>query len=505
MKKVIDKLPVKVSKPLMPPFWALRSVISKNGKAVYASTDTLFKGAIFGRDSLEVAEDLMAFKPRLVRHILLTLASLQGVETNDLSEEEQGKIAHEYRTTVVDGKPLKGVSKHIFEELAGRWGGSENKMVYYGSIDATPHFIRVLCMYCDMHGEHILNELIKRHDGNSVTLRSVLYASVDWVQSKLNGSSTGLLEYLRRNPHGIENQVWKDSKEFYVHEDGVLANYTKPIASIEVQGLTYDALTLVSTYIPERKTELVEQALQLRGRTIELLWQPDRNYFALGMDYDDIGKPRRIETMTANPAALLDSSFFNDLPAQESQKYVESVVKAIMGHEFLTDAGIRSRALSEQKVIPYWDYHGSFTVWPKETYDVAKGLRRQGFPKLANELENRLLNVVRRGRNYPEFVYVDARGRVLSGPPSATQHGELILVESTNKPENVQAWTVSAVVAILASRLPRFRKQKYQQEQWQIDLEKQILRDIPRVRMLRSSWALAARYPEYPYFLNKSK
>lgn len=480
--------------------------MSKNGKAVYASTDTLFKGAIFGRDSLEVVEDLMLYKPRLVRHILLTLASLQGVETNDMNEEELGKIVHEYRNSVVDGKHLRGVSKHIFEELAQRWGGSANSLIYYGSIDATPHFIRALCVYCNVHGENILDETIKRHDGSMLSLRKVLRAAVDWLQIKLDDSSTGLLEYLRRNPHGIENQVWKDSKEFYVHENGVLANYHKPIASIEVQGLTYDALMRVSKYMPERSLELLKQAEHLRDRTIDLLWQPDRNYFALGMDYDDVGKPRRINTMTANPAALLESMFFDDMPEEQNEKYVRAIVETITGHEFLTDAGIRSRALNEQKVIPYWDYHGSFTVWPKETYDIAKGLRRQGFPKLAKELENRLLNVVRRARNYPEFVYVDARGRVLSGPPSATQHGELVLVESTNKPENVQAWTVSAVVAILASRSTNFRMPKpVRRESWHIDLEKQLLAHIPRVSMLRSSWALAARYPHYPYYLNRHK
>jgi hypothetical protein len=52
------------------PALALAKVISKDGMAVYASDDTMFKGAIFGRDSLEVADDLMDIKPALVNNIL---------------------------------------------------------------------------------------------------------------------------------------------------------------------------------------------------------------------------------------------------------------------------------------------------------------------------------------------------------------------------------------------------------------------------------------------------
>jgi glycogen debranching enzyme len=88
------------------PTQALYTVTSKSGLGVYASSDRLFKGAVFGRDSLEVAEDLMYIKPRLVEKILLTLASLQGEVDNKSNEEEPGKIVHEYRTPHIDGRPL---------------------------------------------------------------------------------------------------------------------------------------------------------------------------------------------------------------------------------------------------------------------------------------------------------------------------------------------------------------------------------------------------------------
>src|SRR3990167_6432218 len=105
---------IRKPKLLLPPALALRSVVSKSGLGVYASSDKLFRGAVFGRDSLVTAEDLMTLRPNLSRRILLALAKLQGLAHHSASEEEPGKILHEYRTRVVDGKPLKSRSLKIF-------------------------------------------------------------------------------------------------------------------------------------------------------------------------------------------------------------------------------------------------------------------------------------------------------------------------------------------------------------------------------------------------------
>ena len=504
-KPKLIPLPNRTPTLLLSPTRAFISVTSKSGKGVYASSDTLFKGAIFGRDSLEVAEDVLAFRPKLVKNILCTLASLQGLHSSDFNEEEHGKIVHEYRSLEVDGRPVDDVSKLIFRKLSAVWGGDLKTMAYYGSVDATPLYVRVLCNYADKYSKNVLKTRIQQKDGQPVSLLASMTMAVDWIMDKLANSSSGLLEYHRRNPHGIENQVWKDSREFYVHTNGELANIEQPIASIEVQGLAYDALVLSSQFLPERKRELLQRANQLRDRTVELLWRPQQKYFALGCDHAKDGHLRIIETLAANAAELLDTGFFDELPKQQKQLYITGLASKIMSTDFLTDAGIRSRALSESQLIPFWDYHGSFTTWPKETYDIAKGLRRQGFPLLAKELENRLINLVRKSHSYPEFVYVDEKGRVLTTSPGAHVHGELTLVDSTNKPENIQAWTVSAVLSIMAYRLPGKRPPQPKQETWQSDLEKNILVSLPRVSRLWRSKQLKARYPDYPYRLTKKK
>lgn len=505
MKQIVRLAKAKTPKPMLPPAMALRKVTSKSGKGVYASTDTLFKGAVFGRDSIEVAEDILVMKPKLVRRIILTLASLQGEVYESNREEEPGKIIHEYRTSVVDGKKIEGMPRHIFEELSARWGGDDRTLAYYGSVDATPHFVRLVGAYTELCGISILSEEVTLKSGAIITIKSALINSLGWIEHKLGLSKSGLIEYLRANPHGIENQVWKDSSEFYVHENKQTANHSAPIASIEVQGLTYDALLVAARFIKDKKDYYRQIAYKLRERTIELLWQSDRNYFALGTDYDENGNLRVIQTTTANPASLLDTYFFDDLPEELRKKLITGIVRTIMGTEFLTDGGIRSRALSEADLVPFWDYHGSYTTWPKETYDIAKGLRRQGFPLLARQLENRILNMAFKSYQYPEFIYVDGWGRILTSAPSTKSHGEFVLVDSSNKPERLQAWTVSAIAAITAHRIRgKFKLTKEPAaKDWQKDLQQHIIAHIPYVERLINPFALAARYPTYRYKLTK--
>lgn len=506
LKRLTFKQKVRIPVPSSPQL-ALRTVISKDGLGVYASSDTVYRGAVFGRDSIEVAEDLLALRPKLIRTIILTLASLQGEELNEYTEEEPGKIVHEYRRTVVDGKPISGATKKIFEELAEKWGTDNGSVAFYASIDATPLFIRLVCNYCYLYGPDLLNTKVRLRSGHQLNMALVLENSLDWLIDKLESSKSGLLEFKRMRPDGYPNQSWKDSEEFYIHEDGQRVNHDEPVSSIELQGLAYDALSLAADIFEPKSVKYRKLAEELRRRTLELLWLPERDYFALGTDFSRTGKLRIIKTETANPAELLDSRFFDGLPEQEKEKYICGIARNIMGTYFLTDAGIRSRGLNGRNLVPFWDYHGSYTTWPKETYDIAKGFRRQGFKKLAVELENRLLNSVRAYRSYPEFLYVDYRGRVLGTATKRHHHAHIVLVKSTDTPEAIQSWTVSAVLAITSLRrrtvtvpaLKRSRSRMIAPAGWRSEAELEILSHIPHVPRLRTMREIAAKYPSYPY------
>jgi len=504
MREVFSQLPVPIGLPKVrqTPGQALRAVTAKNEMGVYASADHLFHYAVFGRDSLAVADDLMHIKPRLVRKILLAIASLQGETYNNENEEEPGKIIHEYRTSTVNGRPLGQSSKEIFDKLSAIWGGDEKTLAYYGSVDATPHFIKTLSRYCQEYGMEILTEQVRLRSGKKESLIVIMENSLAWLTDHLKNSQSGFVEYQKKNPHGIDNQVWKDSLEFYVHKDGRLANHDRPISSIEVQSLAYDALVMAAELLPSDKERLARVASDLGKLVFEKLWMSGRDYFALGTDLSPTGELRVIETITANPAAMLDSKIFSEADADNKRKYISGIAREIMGTGFLTDAGIRSRSLSEAELIDHWDYHGSFVTWPKETYAIAKGFSAQKMPILQRELENRLLNVVRAARSYPEFFYVDERGRVLGVPTRRRYHGGIIAVESSNKPEKIQAWTVSAIVAILNTQRnqhPEFGGRDI----WIEELEKEVLTHIPHAPRLKTMKELSARYPSYQYEINR--
>lgn len=485
---------------------ALKLVLSSNGEGVYASADVLFKGAVFGRDSLKVGRDLLNVKPELVEEIILTLASFQGVKESDINEEQTGKIMHEMRRN----QNLDDVSKLIFDELTGRWGKewSESyeceQMVYFGSVDATPAYVQLLCEYCENYGTDILNKTVTKRDGQEVTIGQTMIDAVGWTVQKLDSSPSGLLDYKRVNPNGIENQVWKDSKEFYVHADGSFVNHEASVASIEVQGIVYDALVKAAEYMSNESIELQARAIELRDRTLELLWNADERYFAVGVDQASDGSIRTIDTRAANPACLLASKFFDSLPDEDKQLFVSSIVEAITGDDFLTAAGIRSRSLRDANLLPFWDYHGTFVTWPKESYDIILGLRMQGFPAVAEQIENRLLNAVRKSNGFPEFIYVDQSGRVLASQPHEQTHGDFLIIDSTNKPEHIQAWTVSSVMAVMANRLHGSVEVPVQQD-WQRNLESDLLSRIPNIPYYESRDELDEQYPDYAYKLVKEE
>ncbi len=492
-----------VAEGLTTPEQALANVTSKTGKGIYASADVLFNGSVFGRDSLVVAEDLLEIKPELVEQILIILAGFQGVKTEMFSEEEPGKIMHQYSTNLIDGVPREGATKLLYEEISRKWGGDSKEMIYYGSIDSTPLFIRVLCRYCHLHNHKLLRKRVQRTDGSVVTMKKALEEAINWLIKKLQVSKSGLLGYRALNPWGIQNQAWKDSVEFYIHENGQGVDHKQDVVSVEVQGLVYDSLQLAAEFLPKKSKQLRKLAFQVQRRVLNDLWLEDEEYFALGLDCDPGGKPRLVKTITANAAALLDSTIFDSLNENERSRYTCGIVRHIFSQDFLTDAGVRSRALRHQDLVPFWDYHGSFVTWPKETFAIARGLHRQYLDELAVELENRIVNVANQGGSYFEFVYVDGKGRVLLGPESTKKGKDVITIHSTNRPERMQAWTISAIMGIAQRRMYKGDALREVIPGWANNLKGEILRSINRIGVVNKKDELDKLYPYYEYRIEK--
>jgi hypothetical protein len=185
----------------------------------------------------------------------------------------------------------------------------------------------------------------------------------------------------------------------------------------------------------------------------------DRQYFGFARDKKGDGRPRLLTAVQSNAGWLLLRSLFDDLPQADRERYVGGIVRTLFGPDMLTYAGIRGRSLRFSN--PHFrNYHEN--VWPMDTFMIAKGLRRQGFAELAEQLEARLLNTANLlGSNY-EFVVVDDAGRIVH--PAMTRvraeamfPGVAAPLPTEMLPEVNIAWSVTAALRIKRERVERRR------------------------------------------------
>lgn len=396
--------------------------------------------AVFGRDSLRVAIDLISIYPDLARNTVLELARLQGVVYHPNREEEPGRIMHEARHE--DDPHAQSLTKRRGWE----WP-------YYGSVDATPEFIRTLTAYCQASKKNrsFLEESYLDRQGMNQTIAHALEMSLVWISHRLNSNPEGLLEFKSELPNGIENQVWKDSWDAYHHADGTLANHNQGIASVEVQVTVYDALIDAAELYEDLlndKTyaqELREKAAILRKSIFDNFWVEEKGgYFALGTDRDDHGRLRQLKIRTSNMGHALNSRMLKgDDEAVVHMR--EAIVSQMTSPELLNVSGIRTLAADEIRFRPGAYHNGSVWLW--DTHHIAKGLRRLGYHPQATDLNRRLLHVVRTTRMFPEYVRGDD-----SDTPRVNTDTVIVWDSTYNRentleqpPQEVQSWTAAAI------------------------------------------------------------
>ena len=407
---------------------------------------------LFGRDSLRVAIDLISNYPKLARATILRLAELQGIGHDDSREEEPGKIIHEAR----DEDDPRAIE--LSQELGWGWP-------YYGSVDATPEFVRTLHAYFS-RTEDNYRILSSQYIDRSGTKRDIAYAldmALEWITTRLDSNPEGLLEYKSTIPKGIENQVWKDSPDAYHHSDGTIANHEAGIASVEVQVTTYDALIDAAeiyerTYGDMEKSSLFKKrAQELKETILNHFWTDDKGgYFVLGTDRDEKNKLRQMKVRTSNMGHVLNSRLLEGDDPELIEKR-QAVVRQILSPSMLNISGIRTLANDEVRFRAGAYHNGSVWLW--DTHHIAKGLRRHGYHPQANELDRRLLHVVETTKVFPEYVRGDDDLLPSVNEWTITVWDEALQREMKieQPPQEVQAWTVAAILAT-KRRLDRDRR-----------------------------------------------
>ncbi len=430
-------------------------VRAPKGWGVYASIGPNYQYAIFGRDSIEFAEDILPYFPELAREIIGVMARLQGRIINAITEEEPGKIHHEYRARHFNEQPIPEESVNVLEHLLASWGpAGAADLRYYGSADATPLFVRLVEAYVERYGPAILSDIVTHYSGERVAIKEATMLAVEWIIAKIETSAWDLLEFKRLNPRGLPYQAWKDSETAFLHQDGTPANADGGIASLEVQGFAYDALRAgcrLFEYDAGREDYIFSLAHKLARTTVQRLWMPDKQFFAMGLDRDDKKHTRQIQTLTSNAGLLLQTNLLGALDDEQARTYVQAIVHYLMNErEFLTPSGIRCRSLRHAHLLTFADYHGSLVTWPKDTANIAEGLRRWGFEVEARELEKRMLESIMTAGEPYEFFYVDKENHAKLHYRSEYQ-SEPKFHESgkANTPEPMQAWSLACFLKVM--------------------------------------------------------
>jgi len=297
--------------------------------------------APFGRDAVLTALQVLPFEPEIAAGTLRFLARHQGAADDDFTEQEPGRILHEYR---------RG-------EMAAC--GEIPFVPYYGSVDATPLFVMLFAEYVRWTAD----------DRLARALWPAVERALAWMERTAAAQGAGYLAYARRSPLGLVNQGWKDSHDAVMHASGRLAE--GPIALAEVQGYQHAALlgaADIARHLGHGATalHLAERARRLRERFEADFWLPDEAFYAEALDGE--GRPCRV--ISSNPGHLLWTGIVSATRAH-------IVARRLMADDMFTGWGIRTLSSHERLYNPMSYHNGS--VWPHDTAIAAAGMRRYRF------------------------------------------------------------------------------------------------------------------------------
>jgi len=320
--------------------------------------------ALFGRDSLISAWQMLKIDPSIARATLQVLARYQGKTLNPRAEEEPGRILHEFR---FDPKRR--------EELL-HWD-----FPYYGSVDSTPFFIIIA-------GEYLQRTMDKTFLSQ---IWDNILAAFRWVKDYGDKDEDGYVEYERRNPYGLFHQGWKDGSKDHL-------KIKPPVAIVEAQGYIYAVYQNLIFLDRELGKDYVSKEVLARSEVLkkkfnEDFWMEEENYFALALD----GEKRRRNVVTSNPGHL----FFTGIIIQEK---IKPLVSRLFQSDLWTPYGIRSHSAKDSDFDPYSYHKGS--VWPHDNWIIYKGLRNLGFDLHADQVKNALLRAFRELGKIPELYAV---------------------------------------------------------------------------------------------------
>lgn len=455
---------------------AYASLRSREGRGLYTSRGRFYNHTIFGRDSAMAAKFVADFDHQMATEVIYQLIALQGTEHNPKTQEAPGRIHHEWRNfTLWNGRLMDRLP---FWLLKREWDIRDGQLLSYFSLDTTASFIRLVHKYASRIDVSILERKTRDKHGQYVTVAHALELAASWLTEHID--ENGLLTNRRLSGRSLPVQTFQDS--LYARSDGSLIDLVHPVAYIEVQAFTADALRDMAHLFPQhpKAREWRETASALHRRMLFEFQQPD-NYYASARDTEG-----QVDVANISAGWILNTFLWRDMTDDERAKHIVPIVERLFSDDFLTPVGLRTRARNEaspiKKVI---DYHGSETVWPMFSFMVVEGLRRHRLYDLADQLEHRITNGLNATGGFPEFHIVTTAGALVL--PSHSWSAKRLRVQM--KPERDIAFSV--VPALLMARRAIDPPERKAQRPWQIELEERVLSTISSVKRVAPGDALA--------------
>jgi glycogen debranching enzyme len=372
----------------------LDAVLSAEGWP-YASSDPVAADdpgrfrALFGRDSLIIGLQLLPVRRDVAVATLRALARRQGRRVDPATQEEPGKIGHEFR----DSPPAALIAE-------GWPSGGEFR--YFATADATSWFL-------------VLLDAV-RDDALVAELEVAWRGAASWLRGQLDRGG-GLLRHAPGSQRGgLTQQGWRDTTiPTSAHGGGTLrpdgSIPRPPLADADTQAVTVAAVRALTRLAPQE--DWAERLSALR-RLITDSYLPD----IVLLDADG---------SIAGPGSQLGWLLWAD--AIEPQA-VDAAAERLCRPDIATPYGLRTLASTAPGFDPMAYHRGS--VWPFDSWLGWGGLRAAGRLREAEGVRAGVLQAVEQLGGYPELYAV-------------TRDGALTAVPIANR---VQGWTVGAAWAL---------------------------------------------------------
>jgi len=343
--------------------------------------------ALFGRDAAIVSLEVLPARPDVARATLRALAGLQGRRDDPETDEEPGKIVHEWWP------------RAPAELIRAGWPVRDGELRYYGSADSTLWFLVLLASLGDPELEEELEEA-RRSAGK-------------WLARAL-GRGGGLVRHgPRRAPGGLAQQGWRDAidpADPAFHGGGIVGmgggTPRPPLADADTQAVAVVALRALGRLCGEERW--VVEAARLAAR-VEEAFDPE----TIALD----GEGEKVPGAGSHLGWLLWADALSR-PARER------VAKRLCRPDVLTPWGLRTLSSQHPQFAPDAYHRGA--VWPFDSWLGWGGLRVVR-PRTAEGLRRGVLSAIEAIGQAPELF------------ATGTEGPERIPIAN-----RVQAWTVGA-------------------------------------------------------------